>query len=476
MLASVRNEIEQYELLLPGETVVIGLSGGNDSTALLHILAGLNQHYQYDWKLHAVHLNHGFRGEEARQDALYAEGLCQQLGVAFHGFEQNVPAYMEETGMGAQEASRELRYRLYREVAKKVHATKVALAHHADDQVETILFRMIRGTRLHGLAGMPKRRQLEETDHVELIRPLLHKTREELERYCRDHGLQPREDSSNSSRKYKRNLLRLEVIPLLEEVNSRYREHILQAAEAIRQDESLLERLAREQLKLLIIGQKTDWIGIDNDKFQSCDVALQRRMITLILSYLSKQTEWSSQHVETVLYMSRGMRPSTELHLPKNLVVNRVYGQIHFRCNGRAEHIHTYRYKLAVPGVTWIAEGKAAVHTSYLNGPVDWELFLDNEALFDADCLPDTLYVRNRKPGDRLTTFGMQAEKKLKELLIDAKVPRAWRDKLPLLTADDQVIWVPGVRRSAVAPIHERTRRFLYVRVEFGEDWQEVFE
>lgn len=476
MLESVRNEIEQHALLLPGETIVTGLSGGNDSTALLHILVTLNQHYQYGWKLHAVHLNHGFRGEEARQDALFSEELCQQLGVTFHLFERDVPAYMKETGMGAQEASRELRYRLYREVAEQVHATKVALAHHADDQVETILFRMIRGTRLHGLAGMPKRRLMEGTNHIEIIRPLLHKTRKELERYCRDHGLQPREDSSNQSRKYKRNLLRLEVMPLLEEVNSRYREHILQAADAIRQDELLLERLATEQLKQLIIGQKSDWIGIDNDKFQSCDVALQRRMITLILSYLSKQTEWSSQHVETVLYMSRGTRPSSELHLPKNLVVKRVYGQIHFRCNGRTEDIHTYCYKLAVPGVTWIAEGKAAVHTSYLSGPVDWKLLLDNEAIFDADCLPNTLYVRNRKPGDRLSMMGLQSEKKLKELLIDAKVPRAWRDKLPLLTAEDQVIWVPGVRRSAVAPIREQTRRFLHVRVEFGEDWREVFE
>lgn len=476
MLESVHSEVEREALLAPHETIVVGLSGGNDSTALLHILVSLNQHYQYGWSLHAVHLNHGFRGEEARQDAKFAEMLCQRLGVTFHLFERDVPAYMEETGMGGQEASREIRYSLYREVAVKYGASKVALAHHADDQVETILFRMVRGTRLLGLAGMPRRRLLDEEAGIELVRPLLHKTREELERYCREHDLRPREDSSNQSRKYKRNLLRLEVMPLLQEVNSRYREHILNVAEAIRQDESLLDRLAREQLKTLIIGQKNDWIGIDNDKFQSCDVALQRRMITLILSYLSKQTEWSSQHVETVLHMSRGTRPSSELHLPNKLVASRVYGQIHFRCNGQDEYIHTYCYKLAVPGVTWIAEGKAAVHTSYLDGPVDWKLLSDNEAVFDADCLPGELVVRNRKPGDRLVTFGLESEKKLKELLIDAKFPRAWRDRLPLLTAGDQVIWVPGVRRSAAAPIRGQTKRIIHVRVEFGEEWREVFK
>lgn len=476
MLASVRNEIEQQALILPEETIVTGLSGGNDSTALLHILATLNQQYRYGWKLHAVHLNHGFRGDEARQDALFAEELCRQLGVTFHLFACDVPAYMKETGMGPQEASRELRYRLYREVAERHHATKVALAHHADDQVETILFRLVRGTRLSGLAGMPQRRWLDEAHTIELVRPLLGRTRQELEAYCRQHGLNPREDSSNRSRKYKRNLLRLEIMPLLQEVNSRYREHILQAAEAFRQDEAYLQKLAQERLPEVVTGQDHDWISIDNDKFQSCDVALQRRMITLILSYLSKQAEWSSQHVETVLHMSGGMRPSTELHLPHQLVVNRVYGQIHFRRNRRAERIHTYCYKLTVPGVIWVAEGNATIRASYLDRPLRWEDLPDNEAVFDADRLPGALCVRNRKPGDRLVPFGFHTEKKLKELLIDAKVPRSWRDKLPLLTASDQVIWVPGVRRSAAAPIDEQTRRYLHVRVDFGEDWREVFQ
>lgn len=474
MLANVRNELDRQGLLLPGETIVAGVSGGNDSTALLHILSTLNQQYQYGWTLHAVHLNHGFRGEEARRDALYAEALCAELGVAFHLFEVNVPAYMDETGMGAQEASRDVRYRLYLEVAKRYGATKVALAHHADDQVETILFRYVRGTRLNGLAGMPARRWLEEGS-VELARPLLPYTRSQLEEYCRQNGLSPREDSSNQSRKYKRNLLRLDVMPLLEQVNERYREHILEAAAAIRQDEAFLEKLAQERLEDVVLEQRADEIVIDNDKFQTCDVALQRRMITLILSYLSKQTEWSSRHVETLLHMLEGERPSSELHLPRQLVVNRVYGRIHFRRRGREESIHTYCYELAVPGTTWIDEGKATVHISYLDGPMDWERLPDNEAVFDADRLPGSLFLRNRKPGDRLTLFGSTTGKKLKELLIDAKLPRAWRDRLPLVTAGDEVIFVPGVRRSAVAPISEQTRRFLHVRVEFGEDWREVF-
>lgn len=474
MLESVRNEIESKKLLLPGETIVVGVSGGNDSTALLHILATLNKNYHYGWSLHAMHLNHGFRGEEARQDALYAERLCEELGVTFHLFEYDVPAYMEQTGMGGQEASRQIRYQLYQEVGAKEGATKLALAHHADDQVETILFRFVRGTRLQGLAGMPTRRLLEDGG-MELIRPLLYKTRQELEAYCLENELKPREDSSNQSRKYKRNLLRLDVMPLLATVNERYREHILEAAEAIGQDEAFLLKLARSELKEVTTNTKQDEIVIDKDKFQTCDVALQRRMITLILSYLSKQTEWSSLHVETVLHMLEGSRPSAELHLPGQLVVSRMYGRILFRRNGREDRIHTYCYELAVPGRTWIDESKATVHITYLEGPLDLERLPANEAVFDADHLPGALYLRNRKPGDRLTLFGSSTGKKLKDLLIDAKFPRVWRDKLPLVTAGDEVILVPGVRRSAVAPVNGQTRRFLHVRVEFGEDWREVF-
>jgi tRNA(Ile)-lysidine synthase len=461
------------QLLLPDETVVVGVSGGNDSTALLHILVALNENYHYGWKLHAVHLNHCFRGEEARQDAGYAQELCRQLGVAFHLFEFDVPAYMERTGMGGQEASRQIRYGYYVQVAEEQGAAKVAVAHHADDQVETILFRSVRGTRMNGLSGMPKRRWLDE-GKIELVRPLLSQTREELERYCRENGLAPREDSSNRSRKYKRNLLRLDVMPLLEQVNDRYREHILKAADSIRQDHLLLERLAEEHLREVVIAKKQDEIVIDNDKFQKCDVALQRRMITLILGYVSKQTEWSSQHVEAVLHLSGGSRPSAELHLPGQLVASRVYGRIHFCPKGREERIHMYCYELSVPGSTWIDESKVWVHTSYLERSMDWERLMENEAVFDADRLPGPLFLRNRKPGDRLTVFG-SGEKKLKDLLIDAKVPRAWRDRLPLLTAGEEVILVPGVRRSAVAPVNEQTRRFLHVRVEYGEDWREVF-
>ncbi|MEJ8546181.1 tRNA lysidine(34) synthetase TilS [Brevibacillus borstelensis] len=473
MLESVRNNIENSKLAERGETIVVGISGGNDSTALLHILWALNSHYQYGWKLHAVHLNHGFRGEEARRDADYAEELCRFLGVTFHLFERSIPDVMKQTGAGAQEASRAVRYELYKQIALRTGAAKVAVAHHADDQVETVLFRLLRGTRLSGLAGMPVRRWLVDGS-VELIRPLLHLRRAELERYCRENGLSPREDSSNRSRKYARNLIRLDIMPLLEQVNERYSEHILSLAAAVREDEACLQKLSEDRLKAVVIKQKNGDVTIDADKFQSCDVALQRRMITLILSYLSSQIEWSSQHVEAVLRMIEGNRPSAELDLPGGITAARMYGRVRFQTDGQKRHSPIFCYQLAVPGTTVITESGAAVHTFYRDGPIDWERIPDHAAVFDADRLPGPLCVRNRKQGDRMPLWGAAGSKKLKELLIDAKVPQKWRDRLPLLTAGDEVVWVPGIRRSAIAPVSERTKRVLYVEVEFGEEWREV--
>ncbi|MBO8164890.1 MAG: tRNA lysidine(34) synthetase TilS [Brevibacillus sp.] len=475
MLASVRKRIDTDRLLLPGEAVVVGVSGGTDSTALLHILWSLNRQYAYGWKLHVVHLNHGFRGEEARQDAAYVKEVCDRLQIPCHLFAENVSLYMKESGMGAQEASRVRRYELYRRVAEQVGASKVALAHHADDQVETILFRMLRGTGLSGLGGMPVRRWLIP-DRLEVVRPLLDVYRADLEAYCRQAGLTPRLDRSNLSRKYSRNKLRLDVLPLLAEINPRYREHLLQLANLARADDAYLRNQSEAELKRVIVSRETEKVVIDGKKFRSCDLALQRRMIPLILSYLSTLTEWSSQHVEAVLRVIGGEHPSAQVHLPDDLVVKRVYHYIHFvkkeRENESADPL--YCYELEVPGTVWVKECGACLHAERLAQAPDWKSLTVYDAVFDAKQLPEKLFVRNRRSGDRVSIYGLSGSKKVKELMIDHKVPKHWRDRLPLVTTEDRILWVPGIRRSGHALVGKETETYIWLHIEFAEDWREV--
>ncbi len=475
MLATVRRQIDEERLFTRGDRIVIGVSGGTDSIALLHILWSLNAMYHYGWELHVVHLNHQFRGAESEQDAEYVRSLCQSLGVIAHLYARDVSGYMRATGLGAQEASRNIRYQLYAEVAERIGANKVALAHHADDQVETIVFRMLRGTGLHGLTGMPLRRWLVE-HRIEVVRPLLTVYRSQLEAYCKQAKLSPREDSSNRSRKYERNRLRLDVLPLFAEVNSKYREHILQLADIARIDDEYLLKQSREQLAELITSQSEGRISICVNKFQSCDLALQRRMITLILSYLSSGIEWSSQHVEAVLHIIEGANPSAVIHLPKKLVVQRVYQHIHFSRSEAEQAVDSYCYELNLPGTTWIPESGLKFHTSLVNSLPQGITLAKTAAVFDADQVKDQLWLRTRKSGDRISLLGTNGSKKLKDVLIDAKVPKRLRDALPLLVVGETIVWIPGVRRSTFATVSEQTERLLYVEVEYGEEWREVFE
>lgn len=476
MLRSVQKHLESERLLVRGDRIVIGVSGGIDSMVLLHLLWSLNMQHHHGWELHVVHLNHCFRGEEARKDAEYVERICLELDVRFHLFERDVPAYMKQTGLGAQEASRNLRYELYEQVARDVKAAKVLVAHHADDQVETILFRMLRGTSSGGLTGMPIRRELSHG--IELIRPLLPFYKEQLVTYSKQVGLAPREDSSNQSRKYQRNKLRLDVLPLFHEINPRYREHILQLAYTIRQEDTYLMEKSKEMLTQVTERWEPNRIIVSLNKFQSCDLALQRRMITLILSYLSSSIEWSSQHVEAVLSVARAENPSAVYYLPKKLAVKRVYNQLHFSEGSvlLGQPTGPFRYELDTPGTTFIQESGLEFRLS-IHGSIESLPHMGKStALFDLDRLPGALAVRNRQNGDRISLLGSAGSTKLKEAMIDAKIPRSLRDRLPLLVSDDEIIWVPGVRRSSVAIVDGHTTRVLQVEVEYGEEWQEVFE
>lgn len=472
MLARVKKHIEEEQLLLAGETMIVGVSGGTDSTALLHILWTLNKQYQYGWKLHVVHLNHSFRGLESEMDAAYVRAVCEEWNIPCHSFVRNVSLYMEEQGLGAQEASRQVRYALYQQVAEEEGASKVVLAHHGDDQVETVLFRMLRGTSIHGLSGIPARRWLV-AEKIEVVRPLLFVFRRELEDYCKRVGLHPREDSSNASQKYLRNRIRLEVLPLLEQLNVRYREHIVQLAKAAELDEKYLREASKIALQEVIVQQESNKISITAQQFQSCDLALQRRMIPLILSYLSAGTDWSSHHVEAVLRVIKGDHPSAELHLPDGVFVQRVYERISFTRGSQHAKSAPFCYDLVVPGTTAVWENGTVFHANVLLSAPDISKLPAHAAVFDLDRLTGKLTVRNRRPGDRLTLFGLEGSKKLKELLIDSKVPKVYRDRLPLLLAGDEIIWVPGVRRAAIAAVDEQTTRFLYVAAELVEDWQE---
>ncbi|AMA74508.1 tRNA lysidine(34) synthetase TilS [Aneurinibacillus thermoaerophilus] len=445
MLGQIQRTIQTYSLLEIGDKIVVAISGGPDSAALLHALAQMRN--QYNWRVVAAHLNHQFRGEEAEEDSRYVQRLCEQLSVPCFVEAADVPGMIAETGLNPQEAARQVRYRFLRKVAERMGGAKLATAHHADDQLETILMRFVRGTGAEGLAGIPLRR-VEQG--IEIIRPLLEVTREQIERYCVEHSLMPRQDRSNLSDKYFRNRVRRHWIPLMKKENPHLTTAAAHLAEVLREENDYLQRESEGKLASIIEEQNVNTIVIRQKDFLRHHLALQRRMIKLILSYLLKSDvkEIGYAHIENIRQIIKEAHPSASLYLPGSLQVRREYQRVIFSTSEEAPSIPPYIYSLDIPGQVYIPEVDRIIRCFYGNREAEKRLAEGTYAVFDPAGVKGRLYVRQRRAGDRMTPQGMSGSKKVKDILIDMKIPRLARERIPLLTDGEHILWIPGVKRS----------------------------
>jgi tRNA(Ile)-lysidine synthase len=469
-LERLEREIEREDLLCKGMKVLVGVSGGPDSIALLHSLHRLSASWQ--WQVTAVHVNHQLRGEESEEDERFVRTVCAEWGITCETVRVDVGKAVAGQGGNLQAVARELRYEAFLKVARKQGADALALAHHADDQVETVLMRLIRGTGVSGLGGMEKKR---EWKGLWLVRPLLSFTREEILQYLMENGLRARFDSSNASPKYTRNRLRMEVIPLLKSFNPRFGEAVLQLADLVREEEHVWEQLVEEAMEG-VAARRTDggWT-IEVYRFLHLPVALQRRMVKLILSYLANPAVPVATHdsVDRVRKLAASSDPSASLDLPGGIRAEREYSRLNLlkvteSCF--AERSTDIVIPLKIPGITVLSGFLGSLEAVESETPLPYRPG-KHVAVFDGDLVERPLVVRSRRPGDRMGCFGMNGSKKLKDLFMEAKIPRKLRDRFPVVVAGDRILWVPGVRRSDLAPVTKDTRRFLYLLWRGGDSF-----
>jgi tRNA(Ile)-lysidine synthase len=469
----VKRTIEQYRLLEYGERILVGVSGGVDSIALLSILKSLAT--DYHWELHVAHVEHGFRGEDSLADAEFVRNFSEMIEVPFHLGQPRVKQYAEEKKLSKQVAARELRYRFFAETAKEIEANKLVLAHHADDQAETVLMRILRGTSVSGLAGIPLRRQ---ENGFEIVRPLLFVWRNEIEDFCKQENLSYRTDLSNALTDYLRNKIRLQLIPLLEEAyNESVKRALVQLGQIAGDEDALLDQMAKERLNQIMVAQSNDVITLDTEQLLTAPLALQRRVIKLILYYLCGHTnEWEAKHIEQVLAVSGHTRPSVEIHLPNEMTAWREYRLIHIgrkrKPNADSEVSAT---KLFIPDwpSDW-ADSYLAFEIPEFGLRGSMELSETSiipvnpwEAVFDYNLVRGKqFHIRARFPGDSMRPVGMNGSKKLKEIFIDSRIPVASRDRWPIWILDEQIAWVTGIRRGQVATVGTNTRQILRIRIE----------
>ncbi|WP_134702195.1 tRNA lysidine(34) synthetase TilS [Ammoniphilus sp. YIM 78166] len=457
--------IQEKSLFKSGDRILVGVSGGVDSLALLDALFRLSQ--KHHWQVFAAHLNHQFRGEEAEEDAHYVQEFCQERGIPCEIGSCNVPELIERTQANPQEAARTARFSFFHDVADKWQNNKLALAHHANDQAETVLMRILRGTSVEGLAGIPYQR---DEAGLSIVRPFLSFYKQELESYCSLQGITPRLDSSNLMPKYHRNFIRLEVIPWLEEqVNPSLQEALVQLGSIAREESQYLDDLSRNTLEGIMKSKEENKIKIKGTLFLNFHLALQRRMIKLIFSYLSREYgNVSFIHIESILDWMKQGRTASQIELPHKLYVRKDYDDItFFRDLSTPEDLKkSYCYIIGIPGRTYIKEIKAWLTAEIRHGDMILnQLESKQEALFDLDQLMGPVVIRSRHPGDRMKILGMEGTKKVKDILIDEKIPRQEREALPLLADDQSVLWIPGIRRSGRALVTAHTSRQLVLRL-----------
>jgi tRNA(Ile)-lysidine synthase len=450
-----------------GAAVVAAVSGGPDSMTLLHMLRRLSE--EGGFRVVAAHVNHRFRGAESDAEAELVKRTAASWGIPCEAAAIDVPAYIASTGMNPQEAAREKRYEFLYEAARKHGASAIALGHHADDQAETILMRMIRGTGIAGLAGIPARRAEKE---LELVRPLLRIPKRELVDYAARHDIPFALDSSNADRHYFRNEVRLGALPMLERYNPQLRAALARLADVAAVENDYMEAEAGKAFAESVSRAGEGWT-LDRRRFCSLHVALQRRLIKLILLKYVKPSCASPEYgrIEEAAAAIAAERPAVaRIDLGGGWALARDYDEVYI---GPPRPARTAFEVLVREPEGEVAAGSSRAVLRFLrdNGPGAASRHNRWEASFDEGELAFPLTVRNRRPGDRIEPLGLNGSKKVQDMFVDAKIPRSARDEWPLLAdAEGTILWLPGLRRSRHALPNAGTR--TTVRVVLSGDFR----
>lgn len=468
----VLHYVREQRLLDGGERIVVGVSGGADSTALLLILARLAP--KLGVELSAAHFDHRLRGRTtARREREFVARLAESLQVPLLTGEGDVKAHAHDRRLGLEEAARNLRYSFLRRAAIESGAPAVAVGHTADDQVETVLMHILRGSGLTGLAGMLPRSAWpvasSDAEGLSLLRPLLAVRRQETEAYCRELGWQPLEDATNHSLRYRRNRLRHRLLPLLREYNPRFDEALLRLASAVALERQALAETAAEKLAE-VAGGEGGAARLSLSGLRSLPEGLRLQVLRLAAGrVLGDVQDIGTRHLRAMADAAENTA-GTHLDLPRGLGLRVEYGSlVLFSMEEEAvDDLPAEETALAVPGRT--AVGRWLFEASLLPpAEVERPASSEWEAHLDANALTGDLRVRRRRRGDRFRPLGLAGEKKLQDLLVDAKVPRARRDGVPVVCDEQGIVWVAGQRLAERVRVTASTRRVLRLRASAAE-------
>ncbi|MCX6550936.1 MAG: tRNA lysidine(34) synthetase TilS [Acidobacteria bacterium] len=463
----VRRALERDALVPSGARVLVAVSGGSDSVALLDLLVGLAPECGFT-VAGVAHLNHGLRGEESDGDEAFCRQRAAARGLRIEVAHRDVAALAREAQTSIEVAARRARYEFFEDVAGRLRADRIATGHTRDDQAETFLLRVLRGAGATGLAGIRPRRG-------PIVRPLLDLRRDELRAYLASRHQPFREDSSNRDQTIPRNWIRHRLIPLLtNHLNADIVEVLAREASVLRDETTLLDRLAHEAAAHIETAGHDRRLSLDSAALNALPAALARRVVRQALTRVDSGRFHGFDHVEQVLSLAQPVGDHLAADLPGVRVERNGAAVVLFKRGPRTRPAdpHEFLYPLAVPGRVTVAETgctiqalKKRVRSS--QAAVKKELAAGkNVAALDAASIYGELSVRSRRAGDSVRPFGMKGRKKLQDVLVDAKVPREQRDSVPIVVDErDSILWVAGLVVSEDARVTERTQSMVILKL-----------
>lgn len=473
ILQKVRQYIDKHQMIEKNDTILLGVSGGADSICLLSILETLYKNSTV--RISVVHIDHKMR-ITAKDDALFVENYCKSRDIPFYLEEVEMENYAREHHLSCEEAGRELRYQKFMQIASQIHATKIGVAHHADDQAETVLFHMFRGSGLKGLCGM-------EPVRDQIIRPLLCLTRKEIELYLEAMHIPYCNDETNDQDDYTRNRIRHHILPYAEQsICKGSTLHIAETAERMRRTFLLINELTKEAYAACVLSeQKYKRIEVSCEKLFLYPDYLQEEILLYILEQMTPcRKDISSEHVRLIRNVLMG-EGEKKCSLPEKIEVIKQYDKLLFQKKEDKDPINYYdilvdrqvlekekeaEYKSAdrkILSFKLIQAGKNEDRLPYMmeNQYTKW---------FDYDKISASIKIRTRRQGDYFICNRQGQKKLIKDFMINEKIPKEKRDTLYLVAVENHIIWIPEYRISEAYKVDQKTKCILQIHLEEEND------
>ncbi len=470
----VERHISERGLILSGNSVVVAVSGGPDSVCLLHVLYLLGKNWDLDLKV--AHFEHGLRGKESLDDLRFVEGLAREYGLEFFADHADVKGYSAANGICLQEGARLLRYRFLERVRKESKADLIATAHTASDQAEEVLLRLLRGAGLPGLSGIPWRRG-------PIVRPLLGVTRDEVMGHVTSFGLRYRVDSSNDSPKYVRNRVRKELIPFLEK---RFNPNIIgtmnRTAALLAEEQEALDDMAAKAYRYCLdsIAAAKGQVALNLERLGTCLPVIRRRIYRRAIEELGMLDGGIGYcHLDALDNLVARSMPGKRCTLPRGLSAYRdyhhlIFSSTHFKSSHEEK---TGEWMLITGTGSWrIPWMDAWLNITPFIAPYPFPGQVSSDypkrLMMACETARFPLILRRRRPGDRFLPFGAMVRMRLKKFMINRKIPRNLRDRLPVIERDGQILALAGVEISEICRLRGDQHNNAYCLELKGFHWQ----